>query len=146
MEGKVCQYHKFGYCKYRDKCKGIHYKEECIELSSCKRVERCNQRHPKGCKKFESGKCQFGSDCAYNHKITDKEEEANALKKKVRVLEKLVTELTNKVVTMETDTVEKLQVVVRAMSRKVLSLESEIQNIKHNSNRVNTFSSCLGTC
>ena len=57
-----------------------------------------------------------------------------------------VSELTNKVVTMETDTVEKLQLVVRAMSRKVLSLESEIQNIKHNSNRVNTLSSCLGTC
>ena len=53
------------------------------------------------------------------------------MKKKVEVLEKLVTELTNKVVTMETDTVEKLQVVVRAMSRKVLSLESEIQNIKN---------------
>ena len=95
---------------------------------SCKRVKSCNQRHPKGCNKFKSKKCQFGSDCAYNHKITDKEEEANALQKKVEV-----SELTNKVITMETDTVEKLQLVIRAMSRKVLSLESEIQNIRNTS-------------
>ena len=129
----MCKHHKFGYCKYLVKCKGIHYNEECKDLSGCKSVQSCKKRHPKRCKKFSSGNCSFGIDCAYNHKITEKEEEANALKKKVEVLEKLVIDLTNKVETMEQDTVEKLQVVVRAMSRKVLSLESEIKNIKINS-------------
>ena len=54
------------------------------------------------------------------------------MKQKVEVLEKLVTELTNKVVSSEAEKVEKLEVVVRAMSQKVLSLESELQEIKKN--------------
>ena len=41
------------------------------------------------------------------------------MKKKVEVLGKLVTDLTNKVVTIEVEKVEKLEVVVKAMSQKV---------------------------
>ena len=133
MEGEVCKHHKFGQCKYLEKCKGIHYNEECKELSGCKGIQSCKQRNPKGCKKFASGDCRFGSECAYNQIISEKEEEANALKKKVELLEKQVTKLTNKVETMETDKVEKLQVVVKAMSWKVLSLANDIKDIKKNS-------------
>ena len=27
MEGKVCQYHKYGFCKFRQRCNGKHFAE-----------------------------------------------------------------------------------------------------------------------
>ena len=61
--------------------------------------------------------CRFRDDCAYNHHdIIDKEK--NDLKEKVENLEKTVSELTNK---GESKRLEKLEKVVHALTRKVLS-------------------------
>ena len=36
MEGEVCPYRKFGYCKYKEECKRKHLEEVCDNLSNCK--------------------------------------------------------------------------------------------------------------
>ena len=67
MEGEVCKYYKFGYCKYGEICKGKHFIEECQDLSKCKSLKKCDKRHPKCCKRFALGLCPFENKCAYKH-------------------------------------------------------------------------------
>ena len=65
----ICNFHKFGYCKLKDKCEKEHVKGECSEGSYCKSIQTCALRHPKMCKRIVmEGLCQFGHKCAYNHR------------------------------------------------------------------------------
>ena len=50
MEDQVCLYFKYGYCKYKNKCKKEHMKETCQDLNHCKDQRICNKRHPRVCK------------------------------------------------------------------------------------------------
>ena len=61
-----CRHHKFGYCKFKNKCKSRHVKQICENLS-CE-IQNCDLRHPKTCKFYsEYGRCKFGEWCAYKH-------------------------------------------------------------------------------
>ena len=111
MEGEACMYSKFGFCKFKDLCKRIHYKEKCEDLSGCKGAKACQKRHPKVCKKHQTDKgCQFGSECAYQHtKSVMPKVLANDLETKIEALESLVNE----------------------MGQKIMKLEGELRDIKH---------------
>ena len=62
----VCYFFKFGFCKYVDKCKYKHEKENC-------EIEKCASRHPKSCRYFkEFGMCKFGDYCLFNHNVNRK--------------------------------------------------------------------------
>ena len=52
------------------------------------------------------------------------------MKEKVEILEKTVANLTNKAASEKTEQLEKLEKVVHALVRKVLSLESEVDKMK----------------
>ena len=68
MEGEVCMYQKFGYCKYKESCLKRHLQETCQDSSACSSKMSCQKRHPKGCKRFAiEGFCIFGAGCAYRH-------------------------------------------------------------------------------
>ena len=41
MEGEICHYAKFGYCKYKEDCKRKHLKEECDKSITCKNNKTC---------------------------------------------------------------------------------------------------------
>jgi hypothetical protein len=111
MEGEeVCRYHKFGYCKYKNDCKKRHFKEECIDLAACKTIKICMKRHPKSCTKYAMGQCRHENDCDYKHKDPVKNTEHNQMAEKLKQLEK----------------------VVHALTRKVLSLEEELTEIRKN--------------
>ena len=56
----------------------------------------------------------------------------NDFKEKFYELEKKVIELTNKLVNMEAKRIEPLRKVGKAMSRRVLSLENKIEDMKKN--------------
>ena len=123
MEQEVCKFWKFGFCRFREGCHRKHFTEVCDQLSRFKNIKECYKRHPKRCKKFTSGKeCRFQEDCAYDHSRTFEDEEKKELKEKLEILEKTVVELTNKV---ESEKIQQLEKVVKAMCRKVLCLESE---------------------
>ena len=55
------------------------------------------------------------------------------MKETLDILQKKVLELTTKVANLEADKVEQLQKVVKAMSRKVISLECQVKEMKRNS-------------
>ena len=62
----VCRYFKFGYCKYSEKCRIFHVKEEC-KNKSCE-IRTCALRHPKICKFYRDYKrCKFGEWCHLKH-------------------------------------------------------------------------------
>ena len=95
----------------------------CEDLSGCKDIKQCEKRHPKTCKKYSSvSGCRHGEKCAYNHNVTTQDEERIKLKDKLDISEKKVADMASK----ESSMLEKLEIVVKALTRKVLSLESEL--------------------
>ena len=99
----MCKFQKFGFCKFKERCKKKHLKETCENRSSCVNVKSCEKRHPYECKRSVSeGFCSFGSDCAYHHQAqvkTNNESEVNA---KVDKLEKTLNEMHEKFLKLET--------------------------------------------
>ena len=129
MGDEVCQFGKFGFCKFKESCKRKHYSEVCESLSMCTNIKECPKRHPKMCRRLNSeNKCRFKEECAYNHKRIKPNEDVNVLKDKVDILENTVKELTKKV---EVQNLEQMERVMHALTRKVLSLENEIEAMKN---------------
>ena len=135
MEGEVCQFGKFGFCKFQARgCRKKHFIEVCDSLSKCNDTKICNKRHPKLCIRVHSGTgCRFNDECAYSHKDSKEVEEKNEMKETLDILQKKVQELTSKVASLEADKGEQLQKVVKAMSRKVLGLESQLKEMRKGS-------------
>ena len=62
----VCNFNKFGYCRYRETCRNYHVNELC-ENVNCE-MDTCDKRHPRICTFFQNYKrCKFGTFCAYRH-------------------------------------------------------------------------------
>jgi myosin heavy subunit len=135
MEEEICQYNKFGFCRYRSDCKKKHYKSECEHLDDCNTQKNCPKRHPKRCRKYDSGNCRFQSDCAYKHLQPKTNEDHKQLKQKLEALEKVVQTFaeTNKDKEQLQEKVEGMEKVLKAMTRKVLSLETELKRMKERS-------------
>ena len=94
MMDEVFMYNKFGYCKFQDHCKRMHFGEICQKIETCEATKTCHKRHPKICKKNETENgCQFGNECAYQHKTQLSECEANATETKYDILEKVISEM-----------------------------------------------------
>ena len=90
----MCLFLKYGYCKYKESCKRLHYIQECQALGECHNIKTCERRHPKICKKFTNGNtCKFGIGSAYSHKNLIQKQEHKDLKDKVLVLENTVSEM-----------------------------------------------------
>ena len=94
----ICQFHKFGYCKLKDKCEKEHVNRECPEGSHCKGIQTCALRNPKMCKIIVmEGICHFREKCSYNHKRKDnwKSDYNNDLHDNVKKLKEEVGSLKN---------------------------------------------------
>ena len=62
----VCRYFKFGFCKFREKCRFMHISEVC-EDPSCE-IKLCKFRHPRVCNYFRDyNRCKFSEWCAFKH-------------------------------------------------------------------------------
>ena len=135
MEEEICQYSKFGFCKYRNECKKKHFIVEC-EDPDCKTQKSCDKRHPKRCRKHDLGRCRFENECAYKHLKPANNQDHEELKVKVAALEKTVQEITktNKDNEEFKEKFKVLEKVLHAMTRKVLYLETALKDIKEKSN------------
>ena len=94
VDSNVCQFYKFGYCRFRDTCRKQHIQETCEDIE-CD-LNACNKRHPLTCKYFiEFQRCKFGEYCCFKHeKVTIRNNEENdKLKKKIEQLETAITSL-----------------------------------------------------
>ena len=94
-----------GYCKFKEDCKRKHLRTECEDLDKCKSIKSCHKRYSKICEKGAFGNFRFGESCANkNNKPTENVDNAE-LK------------------------IKKLDKVLHVMTRKVLSLESEVEEL-----------------
>ena len=116
MEDEICQFDKFGYCKYKKECRKRHFSEECQELSNCKSIKTCSKRHPKACTRHKSGQCRF-EKCAYKHQEPHLNQEQLQMAAKIKQLDE----------------------VIHALTRKVLELEKEIKDKKKKDTSRETF-------
>ena len=97
MEGIVCQFDKYGYCKYQMECKRKHFIETCRDDEKCESKKSCPKRHPKCCKRYATGTCRFEESCNYNHQKPAKTQDQEILSEKVQKLEEVINTLTKKV-------------------------------------------------
>ena len=62
----VCNYNKFGFCKFKQNCMKQHIEHLC-EDSSCD-VLTCTLLHPKECKFYRDfNRCKFSDWCRFAH-------------------------------------------------------------------------------
>ena len=84
---------KFGFCKYRERCRKRHENYLCEE-TSCD-IRECRQRHPKLCKYFESHeRCKF-NHCKYKHENGVRnglEDAVKVINDKMIILEAIISE------------------------------------------------------
>ena len=126
----VCLSSKYGYCKFRNNCDKIHYKEIC-EIKECSGY-KCYNRHPRECFFFRKyGRCKFGSFCAYKHsasKQSTMEEEMKVLKVEMITLKENFENLKAEMAVMKNEREE--QIVVSA-TNETQELEIEVdENVK----------------
>ena len=106
----VCRYFKFGHCKFNDKCRLLHVKEEC-ENQACE-IINCSLRHPRPCNYFRDySRCKFSDYCSYKHvekqnsssKCDNKEimEKLDSLTKTIYEKDDIIKELAEKVKILE---------------------------------------------
>ena len=93
MEDEVCQFGKFGFCRFKESCKRKHYSGVCESLSMCTNIKEC----PKRQEAYSENEFIFKEECAYNHKRINPNEVVHVLKDKVDILENTVKELAKKV-------------------------------------------------
>ena len=102
----VCRYYKFWFCKYSEKCRFPHVKEEC-ENEDCE-VRSCYLRHPKICSYYRDyRRCKFGEWGSFKHvektKINEKEifAKLDKLEKLVKEKDYIINILSNKIKVIE---------------------------------------------
>lgn len=80
---KICNYHKFGFCRLRTHCPNIHPKDVC-ENDTCD-VQEYDKRHPVPCRLLAQGECRFKQGCMFSHrkpqKLSDLEEKVDRIDK-----------------------------------------------------------------
>ena len=142
MEDEVCMHSKFGFCKFKQQRKKKHYSEICQDFKACQNIETCPKRHPKRCRKnILENVCNFGSDCAYRHEISNDTIKYNETGAKIDRLEKIVIEMASKLenkenVTVNTedtdmkDKVKMLEAVVQKMFHNIIKIEAEVNELK----------------
>ena len=62
----VCDFNKYGFCKFKSTCRKPHIMEICSNNGCETRV--CSLRHPKSFRYFrEIGYCKFGEWCLFKN-------------------------------------------------------------------------------
>ena len=110
----VCEYFKFGYCKFLDTCRLMHIKEKC-ENQSCE-IKSCNLRHPRTCKFYRDyRRCKYSEWCSYEHV----ENENENLVERINNLEKVNAEK---------------DILIKALADKIKTIEEKLNLDLHDSN------------
>ena len=117
----ICLFNKFGYCKFRERCRKHHINEICIQ-NTCE-ILSCSQRHPKICKFFRKyGRCKF-SPCAFKHEIELSGNDHEKTDKEVKVLSEKVLALENDIRNKNQeieDLTEKISVIENKLSEEYI--------------------------
>ena len=128
----VCQYFKYGYCKYKTRCRMTHIEEECND-KPCS--EKCNKRHPKACFYWvKFGDCKLGRNCAYKH---EKNRDMMKLELKIEELNKKINEKDDLLATKLNDLIEKIKEkdqIIEGLLKDVSKLKTNVDKKQENEN------------
>ena len=139
----VCQYNKYGHCKFRDTCRYRHTKTTC-ERNDCE-VDSCTYRHPRHCRYFRDyGKCKFGDFCSFTHKkatIENQsgvlENEIKLLKNQIQILEKRFEEnkkeldkVCSEILKVETKKNAEMQEIIKNQSKDLQERDGKIEELE----------------
>ena len=124
----VCVHFKYGYCKYKTKCRLNHVEEEC-KNKSCS--ENCDKRHPKACFYWvKFGNCKIGKNCAYKH---EKNGDIEKLEMKIEEINKKISEMGNVIENKFNDLLEKIKEkdqIIEGLVKDVSKIKTQIENEK----------------
>ena len=96
VQGSICKFNKFGFCKFGGKCNRKHENKLC-KNKDCE-VKSCPLRHPRMCRFFlEFNYCKFGSYCRYKHEKYSNEVSTKEIEDLKNTLECLKNEIAKKV-------------------------------------------------
>ena len=118
----VCQFYKYGFCKYGSRCRHHHNHTVC-ENDACE-IFKCSFRHPRPCRFYkEFGRCKFGEYCQFSHiKLVDQEENKITLEKMMDKLNEMIDQKLTKVFNSLQDEISKFRNIT-------LQLEKNLGNI-----------------
>ena len=140
MDGQICQYYKYGYCKFKKHSRKIHEHGECDALAKCKNIKICNKRHPKTCQRLSKQKfCKFGLDCAYLHRQVEQEaierheesveENIKIMKAEISVLKKTRNEMVTRD-SKRSELIESVQILQEEIKDLKIANAEIVQTIK----------------
>ena len=167
MTANICQYFKFGYCKFNSLCNKDHITDEiCTERSACK-TKSCIKRHPKACKRYAIERfCRFGETCAYFH-VNEMSEDVKAkVEAAIKPYELKINQLEHEIKNMRLQLntfcsfaqeahesisdIESIKSHITQLGDMTYKLEDKIENVQHitkddNAVKRNTEESSLQT-
>ena len=90
----VCDFFKFGFCKFKSTCRKHHEVEKCTK-DVCD-IKSCRFRHPRVCRYFRDiGFCKFSEWCLFKHDgILKGKNDIEEISEKIRNIEKVIEEKT----------------------------------------------------
>ena len=116
----ICNFNKFGFCKFRDRCRKQHVNDKC-ENSSCD-ISVCILRHPRRCKFYsEYKRCKYGEWCRFEHVENLNNVEIDDLKKEN---ESILTKLAG----IE-NTLKEKDNLIESLLQKFKDMELKLNNI-----------------
>ena len=137
-----CWYNDNGFCKFDEECRKRHFKTICV-IKYCDR--KCEGRHPRLCQ-FEE-RCRFLKKgiCAFKHVTrANDDEEINALKTKMELLETENKNLKNKFKVLENNIakekinnqelkehIKEKDSTIDESKMKITGLEKQLKNMKN---------------
>ena len=126
----VCLFNKYGFCKFRENCRKIHYEETC-NIESCE-TNSCAKRHPTKCRYFNLyNRCKFGTFCLFSHEAADlktnyNEDEENRVK--IATLEARIVKLENET-NLSNDKIRNLEDRNEVLESKLVSALENMKTI-----------------
>ena len=118
----VCQYYKFGHCKFQTNCPKKHIHELCQE-KNCE-IRKCSLRHPKLCRFYlQYGRCKF-DPCSFKHELPP------------RYL-KAIEDVTEKILKEKDNEVETLQSLLKANALKLTDIEEKFAKLEEKVEKLN---------
>ena len=135
MAAEFCNFSKFGFCKFGNKCRRKHFNAIC-EHYFCENVKTCEKRNPRNCYFFfANGYCKFGVDCQFNHgkkssHVTPANNEQKMIEKN-EALEKEIKEISEKNEQLKVQIDELMLNQSKQDSLNKKEIEKEIENFKN---------------
>ena len=122
MAVPICEFYKYGHCKFLERCRKKHIKEVCENIN-CEIID-CQRRHPKPCRFFQMyGHCKF-EYCSYGHTDSKEMMKLKELKLALEVKSQDIQILRNSLAD-QTEQIKSLESKLIETSRQVANLQAQ---------------------